>query len=82
MNKSEERYYKNIAQYIILSLNIPNNQSLVMAFGTGTEQTNIEAITTWIQSLNINIDLYSKDQILDKLKIAAKEHIENTMDYC
>ncbi|WP_038250334.1 hypothetical protein [Ghiorsea bivora] len=82
MKKNEVRYYKKIAQHLLLSLNISNDQSLIMTFGTGAERTNEEAITTWVQSLNINPELYTKEHFLNLLQEAAKEHIEHAMDLC
>ena len=80
MKKNEVRYYKKIAQHLLFSLNISNDQSLIMTFGTGDERTNEEAIATWVQSLNINPEIYKKEHFLNLLQEAAKEHIEHTMD--
>lgn len=46
----------HIASLLMQALSIPEGRSLVSVFGCGSEASNLEAITTWVESHMNEID--------------------------
>jgi len=64
----------------MLTLEIPNNDHLIMAFGDGSESCNLEAIAKWIRSLEQEVDLNDAERRLRALSRVAKQQLEGAVE--
>ncbi len=65
---------RRIAKHVMLSLQIQNSDELVFVFGSGFEQSNLEALTHWIKNQThpvANIESWVQ---------LAQQHLENTIN--
>jgi len=71
------RQVRNIVSCLMVVLNIPEGNHLVMLFGCGDEKDNREALATWVNQMLPEINVDETEYRMEKLYRRAKLRIEN-----
>jgi len=74
--RGKTRRIRNIVSSLMVVLNIPEGNHLVMLFGDGHEKDNREALATWVTKMSSEIDLTETENRLETLCLKAKNRIE------
>jgi len=77
--RRSQTFYRRLAKALMLVLSIPHGDELVMVFGTGEEQSNLEAIANWVASMENEVDLEEASTRLEALARKAMNRLEGVM---
>jgi len=77
VNKMEQErsQARNIVSCLMVVLNIPEGNHLVMAFGDGHERDNREALETWVNHMLPELDMVEVEGRLEQLCNKLKKRI-------
>jgi len=65
--RDQARHVRKIVSCLMVILNIPEGNHLVMAFGDGHERDNREALETWVNYMLPELDMDEVEDRLDQL---------------
>jgi len=78
--QSDASQTERIVDYLIEALRIPHGDHLVAFFGSGTEQSNREAMITWVRGLGHEYEADEAEYRLARLVLHSQLAASNDME--